>query len=143
MKSIYYPALLFAFIGLFSCKGNEAQPTEVGLPGTWTMITREAFIGNKWVSQPIPSATPSTIIFTNPSQLTSFVQNDTTLSSATYFELGGGGSGIIGPFILLKKSPNARTGKYFYYTLTKGSLRLSEFGQTEPYVQYQYSFSRF
>ncbi|GAB4049767.1 hypothetical protein [Spirosoma litoris] len=144
MKFSCYTTLFALLIGLFSCKGNDAQPEHLGLPGTWVMFKRDAFIGDKWVAQSITSSTVQTITFTNPNQLSSTILNDTTLTNLTYFEQAGSPTGIVGVFLLVKKTPASAAGKSFYYTLTakQDTLRLTEFGQTEPYVRYSYGFRR-
>ena len=136
MKSIYYLALLILFFGMMACKNKDPEPEERGLAGTWIMFQRQYQEESKLISLAIPSSPSQTIKLLSPHQLSTVVVDDSTLAGRTYFEFGGGGTGIVGPYILFKKSAESSIGHMFYYNLSgKGdTLRLFEFGQPKGHL---------
>ncbi|SFE07898.1 hypothetical protein [Spirosoma endophyticum] len=140
MKPIYYLTLSILCSGMIACKSNSPQPDETGLSGTWVMFQRQPREVSTDSPKPFPSSSQQTITFTYPHQLSTDVVDDSTLAMATYFQIAGG-TGIVGPYLLVKKNADSVTGHTFYYNFSgkADTLRLFEFGQPKGY---QYGFRR-
>lgn len=147
MKPLTYLIVVSTSVWLAGCvgKGREAVPVPnaYNFVGNWILYDKQLITSDTWI--PLPgSSTPQTISLTKPDQVTTALQNDTTLAGMNYFQwvAGEGGLGVVGPFLLFKKKATDQSGRSFYYWLSANSdtLKLLEFGQ--PGTRYVYGLKR-